>query len=96
MDETGGCGHGNILLGCEPDFKDHDYWFECACLGSRCDRLGVKVANVGPAPRGLDRFPHTVVNGRLSVNTSRVILDPLPMALGQPGLIRARSPVGSI
>jgi len=83
-------------LGCKPNFCETNFWFECACHGSRYDRLGIKVALAGPAPRGLDRFPHVVQDGELIVDTSRVILGPLPVALGQPGLIPGRSPQGCI
>jgi cytochrome b6-f complex iron-sulfur subunit len=83
-------------LGCKPNFCDINYWFECPCHGSRYDRLGTKVQELGPAPRGLDRFAHVVQNGELIVDTSKVTLGPLPVALGQPGLIPAKSPVGCI
>ena len=83
-------------LGCKPNFCELNFWFECACHGSRYDRLGTKVRELGPAPRSLDRFPHVVRDGQLIVDTSRVILGPLPIALGQPGLIPARSPSGCI
>lgn len=83
-------------LGCKPNFCDINYWFECPCHGSRFDRLGTKVQEFGPAPRGLDRFAHVVQDGRLIVDTSRVVLGPLPVALGQPGLIPAKSPGGCI
>ena len=71
-------------------------WFECACHGSRYDRLGTKVKELGPAPRSLDRFAHTVSNGVLTVDTSKITLGPLPVAIGQPGLIPAKSPTGCI
>ena len=83
-------------LGCKPNFCTTNYWFECPCHGSRYDRLGVKVLELGPAPRSMDRFAHTIENGVLTVDTSRVTLGPLPVALGQPGLIPARSPQGCI
>jgi cytochrome b6-f complex iron-sulfur subunit len=83
-------------LGCKPNFCDTNYWFECPCHGSRYDRLGTKVKELGPAPRGLDRFPHTVQDGNLTVDTSKIVLGPLPVALGQPGLIPAKSPTGCI
>ena len=83
-------------LGCKPNFCTVNYWFECACHGSRYDRLGIKVLELGPAPRGMDRFAHTVENGELTVDTSRINLGPLPVALGQPGLIPRRSPGGCI
>ncbi len=83
-------------LGCKPNFCETNFWFECPCHGSRFDRLGIKIALLGPAPRGLDRFAHVVKDGQLTVDTSRVILGPLPIMLGQPGLIPARSPQGCI
>lgn len=83
-------------LGCKPNFCTVNYWFECACHGSRYDRLGIKVLELGPAPRGMDRFAHIVENGELTVDTSRINLGPLPVALGQPGLIPRRSPGGCI
>jgi cytochrome b6-f complex iron-sulfur subunit len=83
-------------LGCKPNFCTTNYWFECPCHGSRYDRLGVKVLELGPAPRGMDRFAHSIVNGVLTVDTSRLTLGPLPVALGQPGLIPARSATGCI
>jgi len=83
-------------LGCKPNFCTTNFWFECACHGSRYDRLGTKVQELGPAPRGMDRFAHSVEGGVLTVDTSRITLGPLPVALGQPGLIPARSPQGCI
>ena len=41
---------------------------------------------LGPAPRGMDRFAHRIDDGSLIVDTSKVVLGPLPVALGQPGL----------
>jgi cytochrome b6-f complex iron-sulfur subunit len=83
-------------LGCKPNFCASNFWFECPCHGSRFDRMGVKAQGLGPAPRGLDRFPHQVSNGELIVNTGTVVLGPLPVALGQPGLIPPKSPTGCI
>jgi cytochrome b6-f complex iron-sulfur subunit len=83
-------------LGCKPNFCTVNYWFECACHGSRYDRLGTKVAEYGPAPRGMDRFAHAVEGGRLIVDTSRITLGPLPVALGQPGIVPAKAPQGCI
>jgi cytochrome b6-f complex iron-sulfur subunit len=77
-------------LGCKPNFCERNYWFECPCHGSRYDRLGIKVQELGPAPRGLDRFASFVKGGVLTVDTSKITLGPLPVALGQPGLIPAR------
>jgi len=83
-------------LGCEPNFCEPNFWFECPCHGSRYDRLGVKARELGPAPRGLDRFAHKVDDGDLIVDTGKVILGPLPVSLGQPGLLPAKSPTGCI
>ncbi len=84
-------------LGCKPNFCTKNYWFECPCHGSRYDRLGIKVVGLGPAPRGLDRFQGVVSqDGVLTVNTGKIYLGPLPVALGQPGLIAPKSPTGCI
>ena len=83
-------------LGCKPNFCTTNYWFECPCHGSRYDRIGQKIKELGPAPRSLDRFAHTIKGGVLTVDTSKINLGPLPISLGQPGLIPARSPQGCI
>jgi cytochrome b6-f complex iron-sulfur subunit len=84
-------------LGCKPNFCTKNYWFECPCHGSRYDRLGIKAFGLGPAPRGLDRFQAIVSpDGVLTVNTGKIFLGPLPVALGQPGLIPPKSPTGCI
>jgi cytochrome b6-f complex iron-sulfur subunit len=77
-------------LGCRPNPCIEDFWFRCPCHQSRYDRLGTKAAGelFGPAPRGLDRYGTEVdASGVLFVDTSRITLGPLPVALGQPGLI---------
>ncbi|MGH2466569.1 MAG: ubiquinol-cytochrome c reductase iron-sulfur subunit [Candidatus Limnocylindrales bacterium] len=82
-------------LGCKPNFCPTNFWFECPCHGSRYDRLGIKVLGLGPAPRSLDRFASTVdAKGVLTVDTGKITLGPLPVALGQPGVIPPKSPVG--
>jgi cytochrome b6-f complex iron-sulfur subunit len=86
-------------LGCKPNPCLKNYWFECPCHGSRYDRLGIKAAGAafGPAPRGMDRFSTKVESdGTLTLDTSKITLGPLPVALGQPGLIPPKSPVGCI
>jgi cytochrome b6-f complex iron-sulfur subunit len=83
-------------LGCKPNFCTTNYWFECPCHGSRYDRLGVKILELGPAPRGMDRFAHRIDGGNLTVDTGRINLGPLPIALGQPGIIPGKSPTGCI
>jgi cytochrome b6-f complex iron-sulfur subunit len=97
-DETGNGSIVNVRalsqrcphLGCRPNPCIEDFWFQCPCHQSRYDRLGIKAAGerFGPAPRGMDRFAVEVdPDGVLFVETSRIVLGPLPVALGQPGLI---------
>ena len=80
-------------LGCRPNPCLEDYWFHCPCHQSRYDRLGIKPAGerYGPAPHGMDRLAIDVDrDGVLTIDTTRVTLGPLPVALGQPGLIPPR------
>ena len=86
-------------LGCKPNPCLKNYWFECPCHGSRYDRLGIKAdgAQYGPAPRSMDRFSISVDGGgTLTIDTGKITLGPLPVALGQPGLIPPRTPTGCI
>ena len=84
-------------LGCKPNPCLKSFWLECACHGSRYDRLGTKAKELGPAPRGMDRFAVIVRDdGTLVLDTSRITLGPLPVALGQPGLEPSKSPTGCI
>lgn len=86
-------------LGCRPNPCLKNFWFECPCHGSRYDRLGIKAAGAkyGPAPRSMDRFAATVGgDGTLTLDTSKITLGPLPVAVGQPGIIPPKSPVGCI
>ena len=86
-------------LGCKPNPCLKNFWLECPCHGSRYDRLGIKVdgAAFGPAPRGMDRFAISVDgSGVLTIDTGKITLGPLPVALGQPGLIPPRAPTGCI
>jgi cytochrome b6-f complex iron-sulfur subunit len=86
-------------LGCKPNPCLKNFWMECPCHGSRYDRLGVKAdgPQFGPAPRGMDRFSITVDGGGvLSIDTGKITLGPLPVALGQPGIIPPRTPTGCI
>jgi cytochrome b6-f complex iron-sulfur subunit len=86
-------------LGCKPNPCLKNFWMECPCHGSRYDRLGIKAAGTqyGPAPRSMDRFSATVDGaGILTLDTGKITLGPLPIALGQPGLIPPKSPTGCI
>jgi cytochrome b6-f complex iron-sulfur subunit len=86
-------------LGCKPNPCLKNFWFECPCHGSRYDRLGIKAlgAQYGPAPRSMDRFAVSVDSGgALSVDTLKITLGPLPIALGQPGLIPPLTPTGCL
>jgi hypothetical protein len=45
----------------------------------------------------MDRFSVTVdAAGVLTINTGKITLGPLPVALGQPGVIPPRAPTGCI
>jgi cytochrome b6-f complex iron-sulfur subunit len=86
-------------LGCKPNPCQKNFWMECPCHGSRYDRLGVKAAGpqYGPAPRGMDRFGVSVdASGVLTVNTGKLTLGPLPIAVGQPGIEPPLAPTGCI
>ncbi len=77
-------------LGCRPNPCIEDYYFRCPCHQSRYDRLGIKAAGerYGPASRGMDRFAIEVdAAGVLTVDTTHITLGPLPIALGEPGII---------
>lgn len=86
-------------LGCRPNPCLEDFWFHCPCHQSRYDRLGIKPEGqrYGPAARGMDRFPVTVdADGVLTIDATQVIVGPLPIALGQPGVIPPRIANGCI
>jgi cytochrome b6-f complex iron-sulfur subunit len=86
-------------LGCKPNPCIKNFWLECPCHGSRYDRLGIKAAGTqfGPAARSMDRFSAVVDgDGVLTLDTGKITLGPLPVALGQPGLIPPRTPTGCI
>ena len=86
-------------LGCKPNACEKNFWLECPCHGSRYDRLGIKAdgAQYGPAPRSMDRFSVSVdAGGILTIDTGKITLGPLPVALGQPGIIPPRTPTGCI
>jgi cytochrome b6-f complex iron-sulfur subunit len=86
-------------LGCKPNPCVRNFWLECPCHGSRYDRLGIKAAGTqyGPAARSMDRFSASVDgDGVLTLDTGKITLGPLPVALGQPGIIPPRTPTGCI
>jgi cytochrome b6-f complex iron-sulfur subunit len=86
-------------LGCKPNPCVRNFWLECPCHGSRYDRLGIKAAGTqyGPAARSMDRFSASVdAAGVLTLDTGKITLGPLPVALGQPGIIPPRTPTGCI
>ena len=86
-------------LGCKPNPCQKNFWMECPCHGSRYDRLGIKAlgAQYGPAPRSMDRFSVKVDgSGVLTIDTGKITLGPLPIAVGQPGIIPPLTPTGCI
>ncbi|HEX9774608.1 MAG TPA: Rieske 2Fe-2S domain-containing protein [Actinomycetota bacterium] len=64
-----------VHLGCRVPFCEASQWFECPCHGSKYNRAGEY--RLGPAPRGLDRFPIASEDGRLVVNTGIIITGPV-------------------
>ncbi len=63
-----------VHLGCRVPFCQSSQWFECPCHGSKYNQAGEY--KLGPAPRGLDRFPVEVVDGNVIVDTSTIKLGP--------------------
>ena len=64
-----------VHLGCRVPFCGSSKWFECPCHGSKYNQAGEY--QLGPAPRGMDRFKITVDGGgNVTVDTSAVILGP--------------------
>jgi cytochrome b6-f complex iron-sulfur subunit len=64
-----------VHLGCRVPFCGSSKWFECPCHGSKYNGAGEY--QLGPAPRGMDRFVVTVDGGgNVLVDTSTVILGP--------------------
>lgn len=55
-------------LGCAVPFCESSGRFECPCHGSVFNAAGEYVS--GPSPRGMDRYPLQVVDGRVLVNTT--------------------------
>ena len=63
-----------VHLGCRVPFCGQSKWFECPCHGSKYNSAGEY--QLGPAPRGMDRFHVEVSAGRVLVDTSEVVLGP--------------------
>jgi cytochrome b6-f complex iron-sulfur subunit len=64
-----------VHLGCRVPWCTQSQWFECPCHGSKYNHAGEY--QLGPAPRGLDRFAITIdQGGNVSVDTSQIILGP--------------------
>ena len=63
-----------VHLGCRVPFCTSSKWFECPCHGSKYNFAGEY--QLGPAPRGLDRFKVTVEGDEVIVDTSQTVLGP--------------------
>jgi cytochrome b6-f complex iron-sulfur subunit len=63
-----------VHLGCRVPFCGQSKWFECPCHGSKYNTAGEY--QLGPAPRGMDRFTMDIVDGRVMVNTADLQLGP--------------------
>jgi cytochrome b6-f complex iron-sulfur subunit len=73
-----------VHLGCKVPRCAESQWWECPCHGSKYNRWGEW--QEGPAPRGLDRFSVSEVEGQVVIDTSAVIPGPSRSAavLNQP------------
>jgi cytochrome b6-f complex iron-sulfur subunit len=63
-----------VHLGCRVPFCASSKWFECPCHGSKYNLAGEY--QLGPAPRGLDRFVITIEGDQVIVDTSEIVLGP--------------------
>lgn len=64
-----------VHLGCRVPYCTSSQWFECPCHGSKYNHAGEY--QLGPAPRGMDRFKVTIdSSGNVTVDTSQIILGP--------------------
>ena len=60
-----------VHLGCRVPFCASSQWFECPCHGSKYNFAGEY--QLGPAPRGMDRFEVTVTDGAYVIDTSQIV-----------------------
>jgi cytochrome b6-f complex iron-sulfur subunit len=63
-----------VHLGCRVPWCNSSQGFECPCHGSKYNMVGEYFA--GPAPRNLDRFNVSNVNGRFIIYTGTIIESP--------------------
>jgi cytochrome b6-f complex iron-sulfur subunit len=63
-----------VHLGCRVPWCQSSKWFECPCHGSKYNGAGEY--QLGPAPRGLDRFKISIEGETVVVDTSAVVLGP--------------------
>jgi cytochrome b6-f complex iron-sulfur subunit len=61
-------------LGCKVPWCDTSQWFECPCHGTQYNAAGEK--QVGPAPRGMDRFEFEVRGNKIAINTGKPVEGP--------------------
>jgi cytochrome b6-f complex iron-sulfur subunit len=64
-----------VHLGCRVPFCKQSQWFECPCHGSKYNRAGEY--QLGPAPRGMDRFRVAIEGDTVTVDTSEIIRGPV-------------------
>lgn len=57
-------------LGCRVPYCEASGRFECPCHGSSYNLAGEWIS--GPAPRGMDRYPLQILEGRVVVDTAAV------------------------
>jgi len=63
-----------VHLGCRVPFCGSSKWFECPCHGSKYNEAGEY--QLGPAPRGMDRFRIEISGDQVLVDTSEIVLGP--------------------
>jgi cytochrome b6-f complex iron-sulfur subunit len=64
-----------VHLGCRVPYCASSKWFECPCHGSKYNLAGEY--ELGPAPKGLDRFKITITDsGDVMVDTSEIVPGP--------------------